>query len=366
MIVHDDINLLRGCITALRCARYAHVCLYTFHFLRAVRFAQRRSSLSACGQHRRIPARAGNYGAASGSLHSHVPKRNVSQAQPLATISVAMHCRILFTLTLIAGLAACSFAPPVRKPAPTTPPPASTARGGGYYLDDGPEENPPANLHAVADAVPRHEPLHRFANRQYVALGQSYIPDTALKPYREEGLASWYGRRFHGKRTASGELYDMYAMTAAHRTLPIPSYARVTVIETGKSVVVRINDRGPFHKDRVIDLSYTAAYKLGYIGNGSARVIVESIDPASFNSSGSPLKPGHYVQLGAFGKQANAEKLLGRAREALGLPAELAHVALIDDLHRVNLGPFSNQIEADAWAEKTRAALGIETITIVR
>lgn len=270
-----------------------------------------------------------------------------------------------FSLILTIALAACSTTPPARTLSSTHHPPVATTKGG-YYLDDGPEANPPANLHAVADAVPRLEPLHRFANRQYVALGQSYIPDAALKPYREEGLASWYGRRFHGKRTASGEIYDMYAMTAAHRTLPIPSYARVTLPETGKSVVVRINDRGPFHKNRVIDLSYTAAYKLGYIGKGSAHVVVESIDPASINSSGSPLKPGHYVQLGAFGKQANAEKLLARARVALGLSTELTHVALIDDSHRVNLGPFSNQTEADDWAEKTRAALGIKTITIVR
>lgn len=277
-----------------------------------------------------------------------------------------MISRTFPALILIAALAACSSSPPTRTPSSTIPPPASTARGGGYYLDDGPEDKPPANLHAVADAVPRLEPLHRFANRQYVALGQTYVPDTALKPYREEGLASWYGRRFHGKRTASGEIYDMYAMTAAHRTLPIPSYARVTLPETGKSVVVRINDRGPFHDNRVIDLSYTAAYKLGYIGKGSARVVVESMDPASINSSGSLLKPGHYVQLGAFGKQANAEKLLARAREALGLSIELAHVALIDDFHRVNLGPFPNQTEADDWAEKTRATLGIETILIVR
>lgn len=277
-----------------------------------------------------------------------------------------MIVRKLLALMLVAGLVACSSAPPPRTPSSTTPPPGSTARGGGYYLDDGPGDNPPPNLHAVADAVPRPEPLHRFANRQYVALGQTYVPDTELKPYREEGLASWYGRRFHGKRTASGELYDMYAMTAAHRTLPIPSYARVTVPETGRSVIVRINDRGPFHKGRVIDLSYTAAYKLGYIGHGSARVIVESIDPASYSISGNPLKPGHYVQLGAFGRQANAEKLLDRARGALGLPAEQAHIALIGDLHRVNLGPFANQAEADGWAEKTRAALGIETMTIVR
>ena len=274
--------------------------------------------------------------------------------------------RTLPALILIAALAACSSSPPTRTPSSKTPSPATTARGGGYYLDDGPEDNPPANLHAVADAVPRLEPLHRFANRQYVALGQSYIPDTALKPYREEGLASWYGRRFHGKRTASGEIYDMYAMTAAHRTLPIPSYARVTSLDNGKSVVVRINDRGPFHKNRVIDLSYTAAYKLGYVGKGSAQVAVESIDPASFDTSGGPLKPGHYVQLGVFSRPDNAVKMLARVREALGLSDDLMHVALIDNLHRVNLGPFANEAEAGDWAGKTRAILGVDVITIVR
>lgn len=277
-----------------------------------------------------------------------------------------MTSRTLLSIGLMAFLTACSSSPPsqTQLPAPSSAPPV--ARGGGYYLDDGPDAQPPANLHAVPDAVPRLEPLHRFANREYVALGQSYIPDTTFKPYQEEGLASWYGRRFHGKRTASGELYDMYAMTAAHRTLPIPSYVRVTSVKTGKSVVVRINDRGPFHRDRLIDLSYTAAYKLGYVGSGSARVLVESIDPASFDTSGSPLKPGHYVQLGAFGQEANAERLLARARATLGLSAELAQVALVDKLHRVNLGPFADETEAGDWAEKCRAALGIEAITIVR
>jgi rare lipoprotein A len=273
---------------------------------------------------------------------------------------------ILISFAVLA-LGACTSTPPGTQVPATAPSSApSSARGGGYYLDDGPGDDIPSNLHAIPDAVPRIEPLHRFANRQYVALGQSYMPDTSLRPYREEGMASWYGRRFHGKKTASGELYDMYAMTGAHRTLPIPSYARVTSLENGKSVVVRINDRGPFHKGRVIDLSFTAAYKLGYVSKGSGQVVVESIDPSSFDIQGMPLKPGHYVQLGAFGKLKNAEKLLERARESLGLPVEQAHVALVDSLHRVNLGPFQNEDEALVWADRTRSSLGIEAITIVR
>ena len=155
----------------------------------------------------------------------------------------------------------------------------SSPRPGGYYKDDGPHENPPANLDRVADAVPKSEPLHKFANRPYTALGKEYVPMTALQPFKQRGVASWYGKRYHGQKTSSGEVYDMYQMTAAHPTLPIPSYARVTNIKNGKSVVVRINDRGPFRATRIIDLSYVAAYKLGYIQAGEATVEVESIVP---------------------------------------------------------------------------------------
>jgi len=156
---------------------------------------------------------------------------------------------------------------------------AGSPRPGGYYKDDGPHERPPANLDRVADAVPRAEPLHKFANRPYTALGQQYVPMTSLQPFRERGLASWYGKRYHGRKTSSGEVYDMYAMSAAHPTLPIPSYARVTNLANGRSVVVRINDRGPFKSARVIDLSYVAAYKLGFIQAGQAQVEVEAIVP---------------------------------------------------------------------------------------
>lgn len=155
----------------------------------------------------------------------------------------------------------------------------SAPQKGGYYKDDGPPPAPPPNLERIADAVPRAEPLHRFANRPYEVLGKSYAPMAAVQPFRQRGMASWYGKRFHGKRTSSGEPYDMYAMSAAHPTLPIPSYARVTNLANGRSVIVRINDRGPFHAGRVIDLSYAAAHKLGYITQGSARVEVEAIVP---------------------------------------------------------------------------------------
>jgi len=156
---------------------------------------------------------------------------------------------------------------------------ASTDKKGGYYQNDGPEAKPRSNLDSIADATPRAEPLNKWANRPYSRLGKNYTPLTAVQPFKQRGMASWYGKQFHGQKTSSGELYDMYKMTAAHPTLPIPSYVRVTRVSTGKSVIVRVNDRGPFHANRVIDLSYVAAYKLGYIQAGAAEVTVEAIVP---------------------------------------------------------------------------------------
>ena len=171
---------------------------------------------------------------------------------------------LLWNALLIASLlAACGTAP----------------KRGGYYEDDGPGTSPPANLDRMVDADPAIEPLNRAANNPYSVFGRQYVPFRSLQPYRERGIGSWYGRKFHGQRTSSGERYDMYAMTAAHPILPIPSYARVTNLRNGRSVVVRINDRGPFYSGRIIDLSYAAAYKLGYVGAGSAPVEVEAILP---------------------------------------------------------------------------------------
>ena len=178
--------------------------------------------------------------------------------------SVTRVGRLICISVLIALLAACS---------------SSGRRGGGYYLDDGPDAVPPSNLDAVPDAVPKIEPFVAGTSKPYVVFGKTYTPDLSGGPYKAQGRASWYGRKFHGNATATGERYNMYTMTAAHPTLPLPSYARVTRVSTGKSVVVRVNDRGPFLNDRVIDLSYVAAYKLGMLGPGSAEVLVERITP---------------------------------------------------------------------------------------
>jgi rare lipoprotein A len=181
---------------------------------------------------------------------------------------------LLVSATLLLVLAACSSAPP--KPS------------SGFYQEDGPPDRVPPDLLATVDAVPRDEPLNPYANRPYEALGRSYVPVTSNGPFHQRGIASWYGRQFQGNRTASGEPYDMFAMTAAHRTLPIPSYARVTRVSDGRSVIVRINDRGPFVRDRVIDLSYVAAARLGLAGPGSGEVEVERILPSQIARAASP------------------------------------------------------------------------------
>lgn len=294
-------------------------------------------------------------------------------------------------LLLAMLLAACGGQP--AKPVETPParsavPPAPTfPKGGGYYQDDGPLDIVPADLAAVPNAVPRDEPLHRFANRPYNVLGRDYVPLQARTPFRQQGVASWYGRKFHGQNTSSGEPYDMFGMTAAHPTLPIPSYVRVTRVssgtETGRSVVVRINDRGPFLHERVIDLSYTAAWKLGLVDNGSGTVIVESIFPgesvppaqpvpiqvASADNQPSVLrdveeKGGHYLQLGAFGSRENAESLKARLARTLGNLGERLQIRSAGNLHRLQLGPWPDANEARRVAEQLKLAFELPSVLV--
>jgi rare lipoprotein A len=156
---------------------------------------------------------------------------------------------------------------------------------GAYFQNDGPPAHIKINLDQVPDAIPRHEPLIASANRPYSALGMRFSPDTKQKGYRKTGRASWYGKQFHGRKTSSGERYNMFAMTAAHPTLPIPSYVRVINKRNGKMVTVRVNDRGPFHKGRIIDVSYAAAHRLGFIKSGSTEVTVEQILPTKYTRS---------------------------------------------------------------------------------
>ena len=175
--------------------------------------------------------------------------------------------RALFVVTTALALGACATAPaptPVDPPA-QTPKPADGAPGSDRYehkVDSGPEQRP--DVESQPEPVPKEEPLSAYGNpRTYSVWGKTYQVMESAEGYEEVGLASWYGRKFHGYRTSSGEPFDMYRFTAAHRTLPLPTYARVTNLDNGKSLVVRVNDRGPFHSERIIDLSWAAAARLG-------------------------------------------------------------------------------------------------------
>jgi rare lipoprotein A len=296
--------------------------------------------------------------------------------------------RGLFTVVVLPLVACTSTArhePPSSAPAEVTPSPSPgpVPRAGGYYKDDGPGEHPPANLDALPDAVPKLEPLNRFANRPYSVFGVDYVPATGLRSYKERGLASWYGRKFHNQKTSTGEIYDMYAMTAAHPTLPLPSYARVTSIASGKSVVVRVNDRGPFHPGRIIDLSYAAAYRIGIAQRGSGEVEVESILPADAPSTSAmvPLPPvaaseasaagpmpvgqeagGYVVQLGAFANNANAQEFVSHVANQIATLGVEARVHETAGLYRVVVGPYPTRDDAKRTGERLRDALGLETM----
>lgn len=281
---------------------------------------------------------------------------------------------VIFALALLLG--ACSTQAP-RPGADSTVAP----QGGAYLAGDGPGADVPANLDSIPDAVPRAEPLHRYANRPYSALGKTYTPLQTAGNYKERGSASWYGKKFHGQRTSIGDIYDMYGMTAAHPTLPVPSYARVTNLANGKSVVVRVNDRGPFLHDRIIDLSYAAAYKLGYVNQGSANVEVESlaadssvplaraVEPVKVETVAAttvmPVMPPDqagkvYLQLGAFKEQQGAESFLAKMRAELGDLGKDIILLHKRGLNRIHLGPYRNADDARRAADDLAEKLGFK------
>lgn len=258
---------------------------------------------------------------------------------------------------------------------------------------DGPQPNPPAELTKVPDAVPRVEPIRVGGpNKPYEVLGERYLPLTGDDPYLDRGLASWYGRKFHGRPTASGEVYNMYAMTAAHPTLPIPSYARVRNPANGREVIVRVNDRGPFHKGRVIDLSYTAALKLDLL-RGVAPVEVRRITYAEIRAGswgkpasepppvfvpeptpGAPQRDttatlasagsGIWLQFGAFARLDGAEALRQKVAEADLSLLPLLTIVREAGLHRLRAGPFPSVDEARASAARLRDEGGVESTLV--
>ncbi|HKY02677.1 MAG TPA: septal ring lytic transglycosylase RlpA family protein [Burkholderiales bacterium] len=291
-----------------------------------------------------------------------------------------VHHAVAFALSAV--LAGCAGTPPseslpARGGDATVQAPEAPRKGGGYYLDDGPGNDLPPNLDLIADAQPRKEPLHPHANKPYVALGREYAPVPPIKGFKQRGRASWYGKRFHGKKTSSGEAYDMYAMTAAHPTLPIPSYVRVVNPANGRSVVVRINDRGPFLHNRIIDLSYAAAHRLGYIQQGSAIVEVEAVLPPeekattalseSVKVADTESSPANvYVQLGAFSSRASAENLKARIAGRAAELAEMLSIIAGDGLFRVHLGPYKSREDTGAVVSQLRSLFDLQPQLVVR
>lgn len=197
----------------------------------------------------------------------------------------------------------------------------------------------------VPDAVPRPDPILAVGNKSpYTVNGVTYEIMDEYRNYREKGIGSWYGTKFHGRKTSNGEIFDLYAATAAHKTLPIPSYARVTNLENGRSIVVRVNDRGPFHADRVIDLSYGAAVKLGYMSQGTASVEVEVLNIAGVDDRrGTTLGSYRYLQIGAFGSEAYARQLRDELSNLVSAPVSISPVASGGStLYRVRVGPMDD------------------------
>lgn len=290
--------------------------------------------------------------------------------------------RLALPALLAAALVACGGKSRVRPPPVDAPgePPSQTVRPlapgddpcavlyehdeadytpGGLYRpgqrDHAPGGRP--DLERIAEPVPKVEPLSRYGNRPvYTVLGKSYRVLADARGYRERGIASWYGAKFHGRATSSMEPYDMCAFSAAHKTLPLPSYARVRHLGNGRSIIVRINDRGPFHDGRVIDLSYVAALKLGVYDTGTARVEVEAIVPGTPPPlPRAPVAATVYLQLGAFANRDNAMRLHRQLRDA-GESTRL--VETVDDgvhLYRVHAGPF-----AGSQVEEAKARLRLQ------
>ena len=247
---------------------------------------------------------------------------------------------------------------------------------GGYYRDDWPPRGvSKSDVEGIPDAVPKQEPLSETGNRPYKALGKKYYPMKSALGYSERGVASWYGKKFHGARTSSGEKYDMLAMTAAHRTLPLPTYVKVRGLQNGKSVIVKVNDRGPFLHNRLIDLSYAAAYKLGVVSTGTGLVEVTTVTPASYQQQasytiGAPVsarsvsRPKLFVQYGAFTVKSNAQDLQRRLSSHGFNPVIEQGIHNGGDIYRVRAGPYSRVSEIDQITARSRQ-IGFETKIII-
>lgn len=299
---------------------------------------------------------------------------------------------------LVSFLAGC--ASPVNRGGVAKPVPSSGR--------DGAPADPPADLASLPDPEPQVEPIRRGGpNKPYVVLGQAYEPVAADVPWKERGVASWYGTKFHGRKTASGELFSMYGLTAAHRTLPIPSYARVRHVGNGKEIIVRVNDRGPFHSSRVLDLSFAAAVKLGISSAGSALVEIERltfddirsgswrkpaemitpegdpiadiaakavdvpVEPDVMQSGDrarafTPAAQGYWVQLAAFSRRDSVDRLQQRVSVDAAAMAPMMAVFKEGSVYKLQVGPYATRQQADEAARGVRESMQVVPMVIER
>ncbi len=258
------------------------------------------------------------------------------------------HRSFIALLLVTCILVACS-SPPKKTSGPTKHPTSS---------DGAPHRN--VDIAAIPNAVPKHQPRSKYGNpKSYVVFGKRYHTLKSSKGFVQRGIASWYGTKFHGRRTSSGEPYDMFAMTAAHKTLPLPTYVEVTNLDNGRKVIVKVNDRGPFVSGRIIDLSHTAARKLNIIGSGTGRVEIRAIDPGRPRTATQPSKPVKqkifattaeriFVQIGAFSHSSNAENLQKDLYQRLGPRLRInTYYNDAEKLYRVRIGPIASNEDAE-------------------
>lgn len=251
-------------------------------------------------------------------------------------------------------------------------------------------DGPPSfnvDVSKIPNAVPKPEPLAKYGNMSsYKVSGRRYYPMKSVQHFEQTGVASWYGTMFHDRRTSSGEKYDMLAMTAAHKTLPLPTYVEVTNLKNHKTIIVKVNDRGPFSSNRIIDLSYVAAKKIGMTGRGTALVKIRAINPYMYARSSSKFVGRHireaspaiaaaakkqsaraahyvYLQAGAFKNKTYAVKLKNRLAGMLSFPVRVSHPAINSKLYRVQIGPIHDNASAEKITKRLRS-LGISTKTL--
>ena len=277
----------------------------------------------------------------------------ISVVQPLV--------RLLLPFSLLAVLVACG----------SSPAPVASNNGSRYSIKQDRAPTRQVDIASIPDVVPEPVKRTRAGNvSPYTVLGKTYTVMPTEEGYRERGVASWYGEKFHGHQTSNGEIFDMYKVSAAHKSLPIPSYLRVTNLDNNRSIVVRVNDRGPFHGDRIIDLSYAAALKLGYADRGTARVQLESIVVNSdmgrrtlaSNSRSStvvdPIAGAKYLQVGAFSNLDTAQELSRELDTLTDRPVFIRSINSQDNgvLHRVRIGPIENDGEIQILSRRVVAA----------